>query len=364
VTLTIHYLAMRLPHLILCIAAVLGAAGAAAFASDTGLTRTQAYARAAQLEALGREFFFDATLSASGRMACATCHDPQHAFGPPNTLAVQLGGKDGREPGLRAVPSLKYLQADPQFTEHYFESDDEGDDSVDNGPTGGLTWDGRVDRGRDQARIPLLSPYEMANDDAAAVIARVRNGAHADELRKIFGDDIFADNDKAFAAITQTLEVFQQDFRSFYPYSSKYDAYLAGRAQLTAQEARGLAAFSDPAKGNCGNCHHSAPGKDGTPPQFTDYGLIALGVPRNGDIPANTNAHYFDLGACGPLRTDLAGHGDYCGRFITPTLRNVALRRTFFHNGKVHTLREASHSMSSATVSLRNGIRATHQAAC
>ncbi|HEY1983065.1 MAG TPA: cytochrome c peroxidase [Xanthobacteraceae bacterium] len=336
---------MRLPYLILCIAgilaAILGAAGAAALASDTGLTRPQAYARAAQLEALGRKFFFDPTLSASGRTACATCHDPQHAFGPPNALAVQLGGKDGREPGLRAVPSLRYLQADPQFTEHYFESDDEGDDSVDNGPTGGLTWDGRVDRGRDQARIPLLSPYEMANDDATAVTARVRNGAHADELRKIFGDDIFADNDKAFAAITQTLEVFQQDFRSFYPYSSKYDAYLAGRAQLTAQEARGLAAFSDPAKGNCGNCHRSAPGKDGTPPQFTDYGLIALGVPRSGDIPANTDPHYFDLGACGPLRTDLAGRGDYCGRFITPTLRNVALRRTFFHNGKVHTLREA-----------------------
>src|ERR1700739_4005237 len=115
---------MRPPYLILWIAAVLATAGAAV-ASDTGLTRPQAYARAAQFEALGREFFFDPTLSASGRMACATCHDPQHAFGPPNTLAVQLGGKDGREPGLRAVPSLKYLQADPQFTEHYFESEDE-----------------------------------------------------------------------------------------------------------------------------------------------------------------------------------------------------------------------------------------------
>ena len=73
-------------------------------------------------------------------------------------LPVQLGGKDMQQPGMRAVPSLKYLQAVPQFTEHYFESDDEGDDSIDNGPTGGLTWDGRVDRGRDQARIPLCRP--------------------------------------------------------------------------------------------------------------------------------------------------------------------------------------------------------------
>ena len=76
--------------------------------------------------------------------------------------------------GLRAVPSLRYLQATPQFTEHFYDSDDEGDASIDNGPTGGLTWDGRVDRGRDQARLPLLSPLEMANDSPAAVVAAVR----------------------------------------------------------------------------------------------------------------------------------------------------------------------------------------------
>ena len=51
-------------------------------------------------------------------MACATCHDPAHGFSPANDLAVQLGGKDMRQPGLRAVPSLTYLQAVPPFTEH------------------------------------------------------------------------------------------------------------------------------------------------------------------------------------------------------------------------------------------------------
>ena len=334
-----HPVLRALHWLLLC--AALRALSAGALADDAGLSRGEAYARATQLEALGRELFADPALSASGRMACTTCHDPRYAFGPANALPVQRGGKDMRLPGLRAVPSLEYLQAAPQFTEHYFESDDEGDDSIDNGPTGGLTWDGRVDRTRDQARIPLLSPYEMANDNAAALVARMRGGSHAEELRRIFGEAIFDDSDKAFAAIGEALEVFQEDFRAFYPYSSKYDAYLAGRAPLTAQEARGLALFNDPAKGNCGNCHRSARGKDGTPPQFTDFGLIALGVPRNRDIPANADPHYFDLGVCGPLRTDLAGRAEYCGRFLTPTLRNVALRQTFFHNGAVHTLREA-----------------------
>jgi cytochrome c peroxidase len=312
-----------------------------AWAGATALTRPQAYERAAELAALGRKLFADPSLSASGRMACATCHDADRAYGPPNALAVQLGGADMRTPGLRAVPSLKYLQVVPQFTEHYYESEDEGDDSVDNGPTGGLTWDGRVDRGRDQARIPLLSSFEMANADAAAVVAKVGQASYADELRKIFGKDIFDDADKAFAGVIEALEAFEQDYRAFYPYSSKYDAYLAGRATLSEQEARGLALFNDPDKGNCGNCHRSQRGKDGTPPQFTDYGMIAIGVPRNRDIPANADPKFFDLGLCGPLRTDLASHADYCGRFLTPTLRNVALRQSFFHNGAVHTLREA-----------------------
>src|SRR5580704_11380004 len=269
-------------------------AGAGAQAGAGSLTRPQAYARAAQLAALGRRLFADPSLSVSGRMACTTCHDPDHAFGPPNALPVQFGGADMHQPGQRAVPSLKYLQAVPQFTEHYYESEDEGDDSIDNGPTGGLTWDGRVDRGRDQARIPLLSPFEMANTDAAAVIENVRGGARAAALRKIAGPKIFDDPEKAFAIVAEALEVYQENFREFYPYTSKYDAYLSGGATLTGQEMRGLSLFNDPAKGNCGNCHRSARGRDGTPPQFTDYGLIAIGVPRNGAIPANADANFFD----------------------------------------------------------------------
>lgn len=320
---------------------VFGITVAAAQTADLALTRRQAYARATQLETLGRGLFFDPSLSASGQMPCATCHDPAHALGPSNALPVQFGGKDMRKPGLRAVPSLEYLQVVPPFTEHYYESDDEGDGSVDNGPTGGLTWDGRVNRGRDQARIPLLSPFEMANGTPADAAARIRDGRYAGDLRKIFGNDVFADPDKAFAAAAEALEVYQQDYRTFYPYSSKYDAYLAGHVTLSEQEARGLALFDNPEKGNCGNCHRSQRGKDGTPPQFTDYGMIAVGVPRNRAIPANADPSYFDLGLCGPLRTDLSGNSEYCGRFITPTLRNVALRQSFFHNGVVHSLREA-----------------------
>src|SRR5438552_649921 len=108
------------------------------------LSRADAFARARALTALGRKMFFDPALSASGRQACSSCHDPHHAFGPASASPVEMGGPNLDQPGVRAVPSLRYLQAARAFTEHFHDSEDEGDESVDNGPTGGLTWDGRV----------------------------------------------------------------------------------------------------------------------------------------------------------------------------------------------------------------------------
>ena len=79
---------------------------------------------------------------------------------------------------------------------------------------------------------------------------------------------------------------------------------------------------------------------DGLPPLFTDFQYEALGAPRNAAIPANRDPRYFDLGVCGPFRTDLHKESQYCGMFLTPTLRNVATRRVFFHNGVFHSLQQ------------------------
>lgn len=290
------------------------------------------------LESLGRQLFFDRSLSASGAMSCATCHSPAHAYGPPNGLAVQLGGVDGKQPGTRATPSLRYLQTVPAFSEHFH--DDDGNDSEDAGPTGGFTWDGRADSTHSQASLPLLAPNEMANGTPAAVVKKLQASPAADRFRQLFGKDIFSHPDAAFAKAVLALEVFQQNPREFAPYDSKYDAYLRGQTKLSAQEMRGLKAFNDPAKGNCASCHLSARSENGAFPLFSDFGHIAVGAPRNPAIAANRNSHYYDLGLCGPYRTDLKTHAEYCGLFRTPSLRNVATRKTFFHNGSFNDLRQ------------------------
>lgn len=291
----------------------------------------------AAMAAVGRALFFDPALSASGKLACATCHSPTHAFGPAGELPVQRGGANNARPGMRAVPSLTYTQNIPPFTEHFFDS--EGDDSIDQGPAGGRTWDGRAQSAHDQARVPLLSSFEMANASPEAVAARVQRAPYAAEFRATFGEHVFDDTALAVKGVLIALETYQQTPSEFYPYSSKYDAYLRGQASLTTQENRGLAAFNDPARGNCARCHPSAVSA-GAFPQFTDFGYAAIGAPRNAAIPANADSRYFDLGLCGPLRTDLADKPEYCGLFRTPSLRNTATRRVYFHNGVFHRLQD------------------------
>lgn len=77
-------------------------------------------------------------------------------------------------------------------------------------------------------------------------------------------------------------------------FSSKYDAYLAGRARLTQQEQLGLQLFEDKAK--CANCHPSQSGPRGEPPLFTDYTFDNIGVPPNPLNPWYAQLEFNPLG--------------------------------------------------------------------
>ena len=275
--------------------------------------------------ALGALAFNDPTLSASGRLSCASCHAAEAAHAAFNSLAVQLGGSYLQVQGLRASQSLRYLAANTPF---HFEADGT--------PSGGFFWDGRAATLAIQAGIPLLGAREMANADKAAVLSKIAQASWASNFQSLYGADALLDADLAFDRLTQALQRFQLEDSSFNAYTSKYDEVLRNRAALTAQESRGLSLFNDPAKGNCAACHPSARDEKGKHPLFTDFSYDNLGVPRNAEIAANRDPAYFDLGLCG--RADLHGRDDLCGAFKVPSLRNVALRQTFFHNGRFKSL--------------------------
>ena len=279
-----------------------------------------------RVAALGARIFEDVSLSASGRQSCATCHDAAHAHGPPNALATQPGGATMDQQGARAAPAIDYAGFAGAFR---FDANGR--------PVGGLFWDGRAATLQEQAASPLLSPLEMANNTRAEVVARLARAAYADEFKALFGADIFSRGEEAFERATLALQQFQQG-AAFRPFSSRYDAALRGAAALTAAEQRGLALFTSPAKGNCAACHPATPRPDGGPPLFSNFGYENLGVPRNPGLVRNEDGLYFDIGLCG--RGDLQPRTDLCGFFKVPTLRNVARRGSFFHNGRFGSLRE------------------------
>jgi cytochrome c peroxidase len=292
---------------------------------------------------VGRKMFFDITLSGSGRQSCASCHDPDHGYGPPNDLSVQLGGPDLKSQGQRAVPSLRYKEVTPAYADLL----DNPDGISAPGPGGGLTWDGRAKSLADQATIPLLSMSEMANASGDAVVAKLRAGGYADLFRQAFGANALDDPASAFASASRALQAFQMEEPSFHPYDSKFDLYAGNKVggTLTAAEARGLKLFSDANGANCASCHYQGAGLNGSSALFTDFSYEAIGVPRNVAIAANADANYVDMGVCGPDRTDhpdkLDGSNPFCGLFKAPSLRNVATRGSFFHNGVIHSLEQA-----------------------
>lgn len=189
---------------------------------------------------------------------------------------------------------------------------------------------------------PLINPAEMANPSAAAVVAKLEQFGDRTRLAAAVGVPLTGAPgqpsalDEALFAIGR----FEAEDPSFHPYSSRYDQWLEGRVALTEDELRGLRVFEDPSKGNRAACHLDRPEPDGLPPVFTDWQYEGLGVPRNPRIPANDDPRHFDLGLCGPIRTDLAGSPQWCGMFRTPSLRDVAVRAAYFHNGIYHTLEE------------------------
>ena len=314
------------------------ASGSASSGGSSGSSSTGT-ASLSLLAQAGKAIFFDTSLSASGKMSCASCHDPNHAYGPPNALAVQLGGATLSASGNRAVPSLTYRLYTPPYADLQVNPD--GVSAP--GPGGGFMWDGRANTLGEQAALPLLNSVEMANASADAVVAKVQAASYAALFRSAFGANVFANTATAFADVGAALQAFQVEDPSFFPYSSKYDAYYPVNrvgGSLTAAELRGMQVFSDPKTGNCAACHLQTNGL------FTDFTYEAVGVPRNAAIPANAVSSFFDMGICGPIRTDhlpasAAAPSSFCGLFKTPSLRNVATRSVFFHNGVITSLEQA-----------------------
>lgn len=283
---------------------------------------------------LGRKIFFDETLSDPPGTSCASCHDPAHGYAGNN--GSKAGTARGSRPGhfaRRNTPSVLYLKYVPRFAFRWEEDVNLPD------AAGGFFWDGRADAIAALVQQPLFNPDEMNARDAAQVAAKLDAGAYASEFRLAFGTAA-DDANAAVTALGAAVEAFLES-DAMAPFTSKYDDFVRGHALLTPLETKGLALFKDRAKGACDACHRLSEAS-GKPERslFTDFGFEAVGAPRNLRLAANRGAKAFDLGLCERHDHPHMDEERLCGAFRTPSLRNVAVRQSFMHNGAFSSLRD------------------------
>jgi len=306
------------------------------------------------METLGKRIYFDSSLSANGNQSCASCHAPEAGWTGPDAGfnaagAVHEGSISGRF-GNRKPPSSAYATTSPIL--HY--------ETLQGAVRfmGGNFWNGRAtgeklgNPAADQAQGPFLNPLEQALPDAAAVVAGVCSGEYADLFVQVWGA---CDTDAVamtFDRIALSIAAYEGS-PEVNAFSSKYDYYLKGMAELTPEEKQGLNLFKG--KGKCAKCHVI----DGTQPLLTDYSFDNLGVPRNPQNPFYGEIDYNPLGEAWVdlgLGEFLMSRPEYAafamanlGKQKVPTLRNVDKRpdplfvKAYSHNGYFKSLKGIVH---------------------
>lgn len=166
-------------------------------------------------------------------------------------------------------------------------------------------WDGAK-----QGALEVVMLFEVKDFFQAELSHFQNDPSYTQAFTEIFGDD----------AITyeRMAKVLAQFLRTVNSFNSPIDEYLQGKGFLSESALRGFEIFNSEA-GDCFHCHSIGLFKDGS---FHNNGLDSVFTGP-------------DVGLFG-----VTGNKNDMGKFKTPTLRNVALRGPYMHDGRYQTLEE------------------------
>ncbi|MBS1703290.1 MAG: hypothetical protein JST12_16620 [Armatimonadetes bacterium] len=355
-----------------------------AFRSDEPVVRLPKAKYSKEVVELGRMLFRDKGLSNPPGQACISCHDPAAGYTYPDSEVNKVYGTVpgvvvGRY-GNRRPPSLAYSPFLTAGLPHY--------DKAALAWVGGLFWDGRAKSSLEQVQFPLFNPNEMNNQihgvgQPAMVVEKIKTGPLAGAFKKVYGANVFSlPVEQVFGKISEAIVAYEAS-PEVSPFTSKYDAYLEGKAELTPQELLGLRLATGTLTGrpgglpfkksaHCMDCHGASFDLSVGPDLWTNSCYANLGVPRNKASlyfkmtdhkknPDGYNARgdeYVDMGLAGFIYpyygwSPRKPHGpdplQLIGTFKAPTLRNVDKRpnagfvKSYMHNGYFKSLKDVVH---------------------
>lgn len=249
-----------------------------------------------EIAQLGKELFFDASLSTSGTMNCASCHQPEKAF----TDGVRFSKDNNGDFVQRNAPTLLY--ASLQQSQFY---------------------DARVENLENQILDVINNEKEFHANTEVIIEKLEQSPAYKKRFEVLYKQGI--DHKSVRNAIATYI-------RTLTPFNSKFDRNIAGKENtFTEEETLGFNLFMG--KGKCATCHF-APVFNGTvPPYFTESELEVLGIPnskawKNATVDA-------DVGRYNVAKAELKRFS-----FKTPTVRNASKTAPYMHNGVYDTLEE------------------------
>lgn len=271
---------------------------------------------------LGNRLFHDLRFSATGEVACATCHATEKAM-TDSPLTTSEGINKLR--GTRNAPTV----LNSAFNQSQF-------------------WDGRSPSLEDQALHPFVNPIEMGLENHQLIIDVIMNDRqYKRAFRQVFAiksEEITIDQVvKAIAAFERTQVAGDSPFDQFY-FAGNEDA-------LNDSAKRGFDVFLT--EGRCVSCHtieqdHAL---------FTDHKFHNIGVGINDietRVPHLVGAFLrakkkgADVDVTVLVDPDVSHLGRFAvdeelssvGAFKTSTLRNIAATAPYMHDGSLKTLRD------------------------
>ena len=241
--------------------------------------------------ALGRRLFYEKQLSRDGSMSCGSCHQQSKAFTDGRAQAVGIDG--GANP--RGTMSLANLAWSTQ-----------------------LTWDGAFTALEKQAQKPIENATELHQPLAVGVGRLQASPQYPALFLAAFGTRTITPE--------LTLKALAQFERTLVSAGSRYDQYRLTRQGFTPDELAGLQLYST----------HIAPGVVRGAECFHCHTQPLLSSSYEGKFFNNG----LDLTFADPGRGGLTGLAADQGKFIAPTLRNIALTAPYMHDGRFKTLEE------------------------